>query len=164
MTKLAVLGAGKMGEALIAGLVASGWRKPEDIVATARTQERLDALAGSYGVQTTLSNPEAVAGAQVVVLAVKPQDAEALLADVSPHVGEDHTLLSVVAAISTAFIESHLAGPVPVVRAMPNTPSIVHEGMAGIAGGKHATDEHVGLAREVLTHVCRVAIFPERYL
>lgn len=164
MTKLAVLGAGKMGEALIAGLVASGWRKPEDIVATARTQERLDALAASYAVQTTTSNPEAVAGAQVVVLAVKPQDAEALLADVSPHVGESHTVLSVVAAITTSFIESHLGSPVPVVRAMPNTPSIVHEGMAGIAGGRHATEEHLGLAREVLSHVGRVAVVPESYL
>ena len=164
MTKLAVLGAGKMGEALIAGLVASGWRKPEDIVATARTQERLDALAASYSVGTTTSNPDAVAGAEVVVLAVKPQDAEALLADVSPHLGEGHTLLSVVAAISTAFIESRLAAPVPVVRAMPNTPSIVHEGMAGIAGGRHATDDHVALAREVLSHVGRVVVVPESYL
>ena len=164
MTKLAVLGAGKMGEALIAGLVASGWRKPEDIVATARTQERLDALAASYSVQTTTSNPDAVAGAQVVVLAVKPQDADGLLADVSPHLDPSHTLLSVVAAISTAFIEARIAAPVPVVRAMPNTPSIVHEGMAGIAGGRHATEEHIGLAREVLSHVGRVAVVPESYL
>ncbi|HEX2057674.1 MAG TPA: pyrroline-5-carboxylate reductase [Actinomycetota bacterium] len=164
MTKLAVLGAGKMGEALIAGLVASGWRKPEDIVATARSPERLEVLAASYSVQTTTSNPEAVAGAEVVVLAVKPQDVEALLGDVSPHVGEDHTLLSVVAAIPTAFIESHLAAPVPVVRAMPNTPSIVHEGMAGIAGGRHATERHIGLAQEVLSHVGRVVVVPESYL
>ena len=164
MTKLAVLGAGKMGEALIAGLVASGWRKPEDIVATARTQERLDALAASYSVQTTASNPDAVAGAEVVVVAVKPQDAEALLGDVSPHLGEGHILLSVVAAIPTSFIESHLASHVPVIRAMPNTPSIVHEGMAGIAAGRYATDEHVALAKEVLTHVGRVVVVPESYL
>ena len=164
MAKLAVLGAGKMGEALIAGLVASGWRKPEDIVATARTSERLDALAASYSVRTTTSNPEAVGDAEVVILAVKPQDAEALLADVSPHLDDSHTLLSVVAAISTAFIEARIQAPVPVVRAMPNTPSIVHEGMAGIAGGRHATEHHIGLAREVLTHVGRVVVVPESYL
>jgi pyrroline-5-carboxylate reductase len=164
MTRLAVLGAGKMGEALIAGLVASGWRKPDDIVATARSAERLEALAASYGVDTTLSNAEAVAGAEVVVLAVKPQDVESLLGDVSPHLGSGHTVLSVVAAITTSFIEARLAGPVPVVRAMPNTPSIVHEGMAGIAAGRHATDDHVGLAREVLSHVGRVVTVPESYL
>jgi pyrroline-5-carboxylate reductase len=164
MAKLAVLGAGKMGEALIAGLVASGWRKPEDVVATARTPERLEALAAAYSVGTTTSNPDAVAGAEVVVLAVKPQDVESLLADVSAHLGEGHTLLSVVAAIPTSFIESHLAAPVPVVRAMPNTPSIVHEGMAGIAGGRHATEQHIALAREVLTHVGRVVVVPESYL
>jgi pyrroline-5-carboxylate reductase len=164
MTKLAVLGAGKMGEALIAGLVASGWRKPDDIVATARTSERLEALAVAHAVGTTLSNPEAVAGAEVVVVAVKPQDIEALLGDVSPHLGTDQTLLSVVAAIPTAFIESRLDNPVPVVRAMPNTPSIVHEGMAGIAAGRHATEHHLGIARDVLSHVGRVATVPESYL
>jgi pyrroline-5-carboxylate reductase len=164
MAKLAVLGAGKMGEALIAGLVASGWRKPEDIVATARSDERLEGLAASYSVTTTRSNADAVAEAGIVVLAVKPQDMESLLADVSPHLGTNHTILSVVAAISTAFIEARLSGPVPVVRAMPNTPSIVHEGMAGIAAGRHATDDHLALAREVLTHVGRVVTVPESYL
>ncbi len=164
MAKLAVLGAGKMGEALIAGLVASGWRKPEDIVATARSAERLDALSASYAVGTTLSNPEAIAGAEVVVLAVKPQDVESLLGDVSPHLGSGHTILSIVAAITTSFIEARLGGPVPVVRAMPNTPSIVHEGMAGMAAGRHASEEHLALAREVLTHVGRVVTVPESYL
>ncbi|MDQ3982997.1 MAG: pyrroline-5-carboxylate reductase [Actinomycetota bacterium] len=164
MTKLAVLGAGQMGEALIAGLVASGWRKPEDIVATARTAARLEGLAAAYSVQTTTSNPDAVADAEIVVLAVKPQDVESLLGDVSSHLGPDHTVLSVVAAIPTSFIESRLAAAVPVVRAMPNTPSIVHEGMAGIAPGRHATDEHLALARDVLSHVGRVVTVPESYL
>jgi pyrroline-5-carboxylate reductase len=164
MAKLAVLGAGKMGEALIAGLVASGWRKPEDIVATARSPDRLEALAAAHGVATTTSNPEAVAGAQVVVLAVKPQDVESLLGDLSPHLGADHTVLSVVAAITTSFIESRLSGPVPIVRAMPNTPSIVHEGMAGVAPGRHAADEHLSIARDVLSHVGRVVTVPESYL
>ena len=164
MTKLAVLGAGKMGEALIAGLVASGWRKPEDIVATARRQERLDELVTSYSVVTTLSNPDAVATAEVIVLAVKPQDTEGLLADISAHVRETQTILSVIAAISTSFIEARLGAPVPVVRAMPNTPSIVHEGMAGIAPGRHAQETHLALAREVLSHVGRVVTVPEDYL
>ncbi len=164
MAKLAVLGAGKMGEALIAGLVASGWRKPEDIVATVRRPERRDALAASYAVTATTSNREAVEEAEVIVIAVKPQDMDALLADISAHVGEKQTVLSVVAAISTSFIEARLAAPVPVVRAMPNTPSIVHEGMAGMAAGRYAREEHVALARDVLGHVGRVVVVPESYL
>ena len=100
----------------------------------------------------------------MVVLAVKPQDIEALLAEISAHVSEDQTILSVVAAIPTSLIEQRLGVPVAVVRAMPNTPSVVHEGMAGIAAGKHADEEHTQLAREVLEHVGRVVVVPESYL
>jgi pyrroline-5-carboxylate reductase len=164
MSRLAVLGGGKMGEALVGGLVASGWRRPEEIVVTARREDRLKALNDAHGVDVTSDNGEAVAGADVIVLAVKPQDIEALLADISPHVTPEQTVLSVVAAIPTAFIEQRLGATVPVVRAMPNTPSVVHEGMAGIAAGKHADEEHLAIAREVLEHVGRVVIVQENSL
>src|SRR5688500_6383913 len=121
MARLAVLGAGKMGEALIAGLLATVWRRPEDVIVTARRDERLAELSERHGVETTLENAKAVAGAEVVVLAVKPQDIDSLLADISAHVTPDQTILSVVAAIPTAFIEARLGSSVPVVRAMPNT-------------------------------------------
>jgi pyrroline-5-carboxylate reductase len=164
MAKLAVLGCGKMGEALVSGLLASGWRQAADIVVTARSEDRLKELSEKHAVGTTLDNGAAVAGAQVVVIAVKPQDIEGLLAEVSPHLGVDQTVLSFVAAIPTALIETHLSQPVPVVRAMPNTPSLVHEGMAGVAAGKYADTEHVELASEVLDHVGRTVSVPEDYL
>jgi pyrroline-5-carboxylate reductase len=164
MSRLAVLGGGKMGEALVGGLVASGWRKPEEIVVTARREERLKALNDAHGVDVTADNGEAVAGAEVIVLAVKPQDIEALLADISPHVTSEQTVLSFVAAIPTTFIEERLGATVPVVRAMPNTPSVVHEGMAGIAAGRHADEKHLALSQEVLAHVGRVVIVQESYL
>ena len=164
MSKLAVLGCGKMGEALVAGLLASGWRQPEDIVVTARSSERLEELSQKHGVNTELDNGAAVKDAEVIVLAVKPQDIDPLLASVSAHIQPEQTVLSVVAAISTAAIESHLADSVPVVRAMPNTPSIVHEGMAGIAPGKHADDTHLKQANDVLSHVGRVVQVQESYL
>ena len=164
ITKLAVLGTGKMGQALVAGLLASGWRKPEEITVTARSPERIAELSERYGVETTLDNALAATGADVVVLAVKPQDIDALLSEISDHVTPQQTILSIVAAIPTAHIEAHLSMEVPVVRAMPNTPSVVHEGVAGIAGGRHAEDKHVALAGEVLTHVGRVVVVPENYL
>ena len=164
MAKLAVLGGGKMGQALLAGLLASGWRKADDVIVTGRRAERLDELAAAYGVETTFDNAAAVAGAEIVVLAVKPQDMESLLSEISSHVSPSQTVLSFVAAISTAFIEARLESDVPVVRAMPNTPSVVHEGMAGISPGKHAGPANLELAREVLTHVGRVVTVNEEYL
>jgi len=153
-----------MGEALVAGLLASGWRRSDEIVVTARRSERLEELAERHSVEVTLDNTAAVAGAEVVVLAVKPQDIDSLLADIAPHVNSDHTILSVVAAIPTSYIESRLGSDVPVVRAMPNTPSVVHEGMAGVAAGRHADEAHLKLANEVLAHVGRVVIVPESSL
>jgi pyrroline-5-carboxylate reductase len=160
--RIAVLGAGKIGEALIAGLLSSGWRAPGEIVATARRAERLDELRERYRIRTTLSNAEAAAGAALVVIAVKPQDIEMLLGDVGPVIAEEQTVLSVAAAIPTALIERHLATGVAVCRAMPNTPSIVHEGMAGLCAGAHAADEHVTLAEEALAHLGAVVRVPER--
>ena len=143
MSKLAVLGCGKMGEALVAGLLASGWRQPEDIVVTARslgTARRAEPEARSrYRARQRRGGRRTP---EVIVLAVKPQDIDPLLASVisltsgrsrpssrsSPRSRRPRSSLS-------------LGDSVPVVRAMPNTPSIVHEGMAGIAPGKHADDD-----------------------
>ena len=153
--KLAVLGAGKAGESLIAGVISSGWCGPAEIVATARHQEHLDALAERYGIETTPANAEAVEGAEIVVVAVKPQDIEGLLGEIAAAVSADQTLVSIAAAIPTALIERHLSERVPVVRAMPNTPVTVHEGMAGIAPGTYAQEEHLARAEAVLGSVGR---------
>jgi pyrroline-5-carboxylate reductase len=161
---LAVLGAGKAGEALISGVISSGWREPGEIVATARHQEHLDELAERYGVRTTLANTEAVQGAGIVVIGVKPQDIEGLLAEIGEAVTSDQMVVSIAAAIPTALIEKHLSDRVPVVRAMPNTPMTVHEGMAGIAPGAHAGEEHLARAEEVLSSVGRAVRVDEPYM
>jgi pyrroline-5-carboxylate reductase len=162
--RICVLGAGKAGEALVAGLLSSGWSKPADIVATARHQERIDELSKRYGIEGTLDNVAAVEGAQVVVIAVKPQDIEALLGDVGAALDSSQTVVSIAAAIPTELIERHMGDGVPVVRAMPNAPVTVHEGMAGVTGGAHATEEHVALAEEVLGSVGRSVRVDEAYM
>jgi pyrroline-5-carboxylate reductase len=162
--RICVLGAGKAGEALVAGLLSSGWAKPADIVATARHQERIDELSKRYGIEGTLDNVAAVEGAQVVVIAVKPQDIEGLLGDVGAALDSSQTVLSIAAAIPTELIERHMGDGVPVVRAMPNAPVTVHEGMAGVTGGAHATEEHVALAEEVLGSVGRSVRVDEAYM
>jgi pyrroline-5-carboxylate reductase len=161
---LAVLGAGKAGEALIAGVLSSGWREPGEIVATARHAERLEELAGRHGIRTTAANAEAVDGAGIVVIGVKPQDIETLLGDISGAVTAEQTVVSIAAAIPTALIEKHLSDRVPVVRAMPNTPMTVHEGMAGVAAGTYAEEKHLALAEEVLGSVGRTVRVDEDYM
>src|SRR4051794_9068408 len=143
MQRIAIIGGGRIGEALLSGLLSAGW---SDIVVTGRRSERVGELAERYGVEATTSNGDAVRGAGVVVIAVKPQDIDALLDEIGPLLSPEQTILSVAAAIPTARIEAKIADGVPVVRAMPNAPSVVHEGMAGIAPGAHAADAHLALA------------------
>ena len=162
--RIAVLGGGKIGEALISGLLSSEWRVPGDIVATGRRPERLSQLHERYGIRTTLSNPEAAARAALIVIAVKPQDIDALLAEIADVVDVEQTVLTIAAAIPTSRIERALRDGVPVVRAMPNTPSVVHEGMAGVCAGTHADDAHVSLAVDVLSHVGAVVRVAEPYM
>jgi pyrroline-5-carboxylate reductase len=162
--RIAILGAGKIGEALLAGLLSTGWRKSEEIVATVRREEHARELTERYGVQATTSNTDAVRGAALIVIAVKPQDFEALLGEVGGIISPEQTVLSIAAAVPTSAIEERLPAGVPVLRAMPNTPATVHEGVAGLCAGAHADDEHLALAQEVLEHVGRVVRVPERYM
>ena len=162
--RIAILGAGKIGEALIAGLLSTGWRSPDEVAATVRREDRAKELEERYGISATTSNPDAVRGAALVVIAVKPQDFEALLGEIGGILGTDQTVLSIAAAIPTNVIEERIAPGVPVLRAMPNTPATVHEGVAGLCAGAHASDAHLALAEDVLLHVGRVVRVPERYM
>jgi pyrroline-5-carboxylate reductase len=162
--RIAILGAGQIGEALLAGLLSSGWREPGEIAASTRREERAQELRDRHGVSVSLSNADVARGAALVVVAVKPQDIETLLGEIGPLIQPDQTVLSIAAAISTAAIERHLAAGVPVVRAMPNTPAVVHEGMAGVCAGAHANEEHLTIAEEALRHLGAVVRVSEPYM
>ena len=163
MTQIAILGAGRIGEAMLRGFLSSGWRTPADVTATARSDERLAALRERYGVEATADNAAAVTDARLVILAVKPQDMDALLREIAPAVA-DQTILSVAAGITTKAIEVHLPAGARVVRAMPNAPATVHEGMAGICAGSHAGDDQLAVAEELLSHLGRVVRVPEAWM
>jgi pyrroline-5-carboxylate reductase len=162
--RVAVLGAGTLGEAMISGFLSGGWREAGEIVATGRREERIAELRERLGIEATLSNAEAVAGAGLVIIAVKPQDFHVLLGEIGPVVSEDQAVLSVAAAIPTRAIEERLAPGVPVVRAMPNAPATVHEGIAGLCPGSAADEAHLALAEEALTHLGAVVRVPEEYM
>ncbi len=159
-TRIAILGAGRLGESMLRGFLSSGWRSADDLVVTARREERLVELREKYGVTAESSNTAALAGAGLVIVSVKPQDMESVLEEIGPSLRPEQTLLSVAAGVTTASIEAHVPPGTRVVRAMPNAPSLVHEGIAGICGGHDARDEDVALAADALGHlgaVVRVA-------
>ena len=163
---LAVLGAGNIGRALIGGLLRGGDLPADRIRATRRNAAALDELRQRLpGVAVTTDNAEAVRGATVVLVSVKPQNAASLLAGVRPHVAPGTLVLSTLAGVTTAALAEALGQDLPVVRAMPNTPALVDEGATAIAPGAHATDAHVDLAREVFLAVGRVVeIVPEHLM
>jgi pyrroline-5-carboxylate reductase len=156
---IAILGAGKMGEALISGLLRAG-RAPTGIVAVARRPQRAAELHERYGVQAAGAAAAAKA-AETLLLTVKPQDMAALLDEIAPAVPGDRLVISVAAGITTSFIERRLPGDLPVVRVMSNTPVLVDEAMSVISAGSHATDEHLRFTEELLRPVGRVIRIPE---
>jgi pyrroline-5-carboxylate reductase len=162
--RVAFLGGGKMGEALVSGLIRSGGRNPDEIMVSARREERARELAERNGVAATLSNPEAVEWAETVVLTVKPQDIEALLGQVAEHVTSEHLVVSFAAGVRTSFVEKHLASTVPVVRVMSNVAVLVDEAMSVVSPGSHAEDKHLAVAEELLGYVGEVIRLPEVHL
>jgi pyrroline-5-carboxylate reductase len=160
--RVAFLGAGRMGEALVSGLLRSG-RKPEDILMTCRREERASELAEAFGVTTTLSNQEAAGWADTLVLTVKPQDMEALVAQIAEAVREDQLVISFAAGIRTSFIERRLVQAAPVVRVMSNVAVLVDEAMSVVSAGSRAEDKHLAVAEELLSAVGRVIRLPEKH-
>jgi pyrroline-5-carboxylate reductase len=156
---IAVLGAGQMGEALISGLLRAGV-SPAGVVAAARRDERASQLRDCYGIEV-LGSAAAASRADTLVITVKPQDMSGLLDEIAPSVPADKLVISVAAGIPTSFIERRLAGAVPVVRVMSNTPVLVDEAMSVISPGTHATEQHLRRAEQLLAPVGRVLRIPE---
>lgn len=162
MDTVAILGGGKIGEALLTGLLR-GERNPTEVVVVERYRERAEQLAAAHGVKI-LDVAAAAAAARTLIVAVKPQDIDPLLSELGSAVGHDHLVVSVAAGITTSRIESALPGGVAVVRCMPNTPALVDEGMTAIAPGAHAGEAHLTTAEVLLASVGRVVRVPENQL
>lgn len=138
--KVAVLGAGVMGEALIAALIGSGV-KSSSIAIVEKRPERCSELVGKYAI-TVESLGNAASTSDVILLVVKPQDMQALLAEIKPHINKNALVLSFVAGKKIGFIQENLNDSQPVVRIMPNTPTSVGLGAAGYSFGSAVTEEH----------------------
>ena len=146
--KVAVLGAGVMGEALIAALIGSGV-KSSSIAIVEKRPERCSELVGKYAI-TVESLANAVSTSDVILLVVKPQDMQGLLAEIKPDINKSALLLSFVAGKKIEFIQENLSDSQPIVRIMPNTPTSVGLGAAGYSFGSAVTQEDRGFVASLL--------------
>ena len=161
MATTAIFGAGVMGETLLSGLIRSG-RDVADLTITEKRSDHAAQLNAKYGV-SVLDNATAAESADVLVLVVKPQDMNGLLAEIRDHVAPGNLVVSLAAGITTDFLESRLPEGSSVVRVMPNTPALVDQGMAAISPGRHCTDDHLEEAEALLRSCGRVVRVPENY-
>jgi pyrroline-5-carboxylate reductase len=156
---IAVIGAGKIGEVLLSGLLRAGWAQ-DRLLATARRAARADELSSKYGIRV-VDNATAVQEADVLAIAVKPQDAAALLEEFGAKVPADKLVISLCAGLPTAFFARRLPEGTPVIRVMTNTPALVDEAMTAISAGAHATPTHLATAEELFRPLGRTIVLPE---
>jgi pyrroline-5-carboxylate reductase len=162
-SKIAFIGGGQMAEAMIGGLLSGQVCSAESIWATDPVPERRDRLKSQFGIRVGPSNREAVAWADVVVLAVKPQTLPVVLSELGPILA--HALvISIAAGVTIRTIAKQIAGAMRVVRAMPNVPALVREGMTALALGSAVSEDDSRLARTVFEVVGRVVLVEERLM
>jgi pyrroline-5-carboxylate reductase len=156
---VAVIGTGKIGELVLSGLLRAG-RPAVELLVTARRAERGQELAERYGVRV-VDNLTAVQEADILAIAVKPQDAGALLSEIGPKVPAGKLIVSLCAGLPTGFFAARLPEGTPVVRVMTNTPALVDQAMTAISAGPHATGEHLAIAEEMFRPLGSTIRVPE---
>ena len=160
-SRVAVIGPGRLGEALLSGVLRAGL-DPAAAAVVVRRPERGDELARRYGV-AVLTPAQAAAFADILLLTVKPQDAAAAV-DQFAHLSRLPLLISAAAGVPTSMFESRLPAGTAVVRVMPNTPVLVDEAMTVASAGAHASDQHIDLTRELFASVGKFLVLPEYQL
>lgn len=161
--KIGSLGGGAMGEALLTGLMKSGF-PPANLYASDVEQKRLAYLQQKLGINAVQNNCRLVEAVDIVVLAVKPQIVGQVLSETGGFFRSGQTLISIAAGVPIKYIEGFLKHPVGVVRVMPNTPCLVGAGASALCAGTHAREEDLSRARAIFSAVGRVVEVPERLM
>ena len=161
---IAIIGTGNMGEALVSGLINSGSSKPKNIICSDSRKDKLDNIKSSYKVRTTASNLKAVAEADIVIYAVKPQLMAAVLTETGSKLDMSKLVISIAAGVPLAAMESCIDKKMRLIRVMPNIAAAVKEAASAIAAGEHATKDDVKLAMEIFNSIGKCVFLKENYL
>jgi pyrroline-5-carboxylate reductase len=162
--KVGFIGGGKMGGVLAAGIVSHRLVPASHVIVADVVKERLDELAKTYGIVVTQDNKRVAREADILILAVKPQNMGEVLSELAPVVGKSHLVISIAAGIPIKFIEERLKKGVRVIRAMPNTPALIGEGMAALAGSATATQTDLAQARQIFDSVGLTVVVKEELM
>lgn len=162
--RVAVLGAGKMGSILLQALLKQRVLSPEQTRATVQHPEKAELLASKLNIAVGTDNLAAAKSADIILIGVKPQVVQDLISEIRNVVTPHQLLISVAASVSTSLIEKNLPANVPVLRAMPNTPSMLGSGMTAVCKGKYATAEHVATTCRIFDVVGRTVVVDEKHM
>ena len=159
--KIAFLGAGNMAEALIAGLVKAKLSDPANLLATDILATRLEVIKSRYHIQVGSKNSEAGSWADVIILCVKPQIMNKVLADIQSGLSEKQLVISVAAGVPIQSIQTKIGQTIPVIRAMPNTPAVIQEGVTALSGCHGLSANYLEVAKKIFESVGTVAVVDE---
>ncbi len=162
--KIAIIGVGNMGEALVSGLTGSGSSKPKNIICTDIKQDKLNVIKAKYKVRTTTNNLKAVAEANIIIYAVKPQIMAATLTETAAKLDMSKLVISIAAGVPLAAMEACISKDLRLIRVMPNIAAAVKEAASAIAAGAHATPEDISLAMEIFNSIGKCIFLKENYL
>ncbi|MCD6169585.1 MAG: pyrroline-5-carboxylate reductase [Candidatus Latescibacteria bacterium] len=161
MRRIAIIGAGNMGQALTGGILDAGFTQPHGITITDVDAAKLRKVEETWKVNILKENQQAAEAAQIIILAVKPGVVRGVLKEIAQVLNPQKLLISVAAGITISSIEAQLPRPVPVVRVMPNMPALIRQGISAICWGKYVKDHHIQLASEILSTIGDVVVVKE---
>ncbi len=161
---IAIIGTGRIGMALLGGMIKAGVVPMKRLIATARSEATIERIKQHSAVKTTLENLDAVKQSQIILLSIKPQNIGEVLQEIAPAVTPQHLVISVVAGITTHAIQQALGKACAIIRAMPNIPVVVDAGATAIAAGERAEDQHLEIARAIFAAVGEVVVVRESQL
>ena len=162
--RIAVLGAGKLGGILLEAFLDEGLTTRDHIAATVAHRQRAESLAAKWQISVSIDNLSAARGADILLLAVKPTQALQLVGEISSVLSPATLLVSVVASVKTAAIEAAAGISLPVVRAMPNTPAAVREGVTALSAGRFCSAAHLEQAERLFRTVGRTVVVDEKHM
>lgn len=162
--KTGFIGCGNMAAAMVRGILKGGKVRPEDVLVSRRQKAPLEELQKELGIGITTDNKDVAAFADILFLAVKPQFYEATIHEIRDSVKEDTVVVTIAPGKTMAWVEEQFGRPVKVIRTMPNTPSMVGEGMMGICVGGRVSEEELAAVRELCGNFARTELVTENLM